>query len=202
LSAASHPTPRGEAKHDLILATAEQVFASRPYHEVTMDDIAERAHVGKGTLYQYFESKEDLFFAVIDTGFEGVERSLAAIASSSDDPATKFGRMVTYFVVDTLRKSHLVRIAHSAEAHAHAKRMESFLELRARVVQLFADVITEGMEAGVLREVVPGLLARSILGAAGSMAFDFDGAESPERIAEDCYDVLAHGILLRQGEAE
>jgi len=48
-----------------ILDTAARLFAQRHYHEVRMDDIALKAGVAKGTLYRYFEDKEDLYLALI-----------------------------------------------------------------------------------------------------------------------------------------
>src|SRR5687767_3152762 len=46
---------------DHILEVAAQLFAKRHYHEVRMEDIALKAGVAKGTIYRYFEDKEDLY---------------------------------------------------------------------------------------------------------------------------------------------
>ena len=48
-----------------ILRCASMVFSERPYHEVLTDEISARLKVGKGTLYRYFASKEELYFATI-----------------------------------------------------------------------------------------------------------------------------------------
>ena len=51
-----------------MLRAAQQVFAAKGYAQATLDEIAERAEFGKGTLYNYFEGgKEDILFAVFDT---------------------------------------------------------------------------------------------------------------------------------------
>src|SRR3978361_2298690 len=59
-----------EKKRQVIVAAAAKMFASRPYHKVRLDDIAAEAHIGKGTVYIYFENKEDLYFSLIYDGFE------------------------------------------------------------------------------------------------------------------------------------
>jgi AcrR family transcriptional regulator len=68
-----------------ILRRAAQVFSERPFHEVLTDEISTRLKVGKGTLYRYFASKEDLYFATIVHGLEGmraaIDRVLAEKAS-------------------------------------------------------------------------------------------------------------------------
>lgn len=48
-------------KRDLILAAAREIFGEKGYHSTTSEEIAKRAGVGKGTIYQYFESKRDIF---------------------------------------------------------------------------------------------------------------------------------------------
>src|SRR3954467_8934980 len=58
-----------EKKRQLIADTAARLFATRPFHKVRLDDVAAAAGVGKGTLYVYFQSKEDLYFTIT---FEGI----------------------------------------------------------------------------------------------------------------------------------
>ena len=50
-----------EQKRQLIIDTAARFFATQPFHKVRLDDVAAAAQVGKGTLYIYFKSKEDLY---------------------------------------------------------------------------------------------------------------------------------------------
>ena len=62
-----------------ILQAASAVFSERPYHEVLTDDISARLHVGKGTLYRYFSSKEELYFATIVHGLQGMGDAIADV---------------------------------------------------------------------------------------------------------------------------
>src|SRR4051812_26103556 len=55
-------------KRRQIVATAASMFAQQPYHKVRLDDVAAAAGVGKGTLYVYFQSKEQLYFSIISDG--------------------------------------------------------------------------------------------------------------------------------------
>jgi len=55
---------RGE-RHDLILEHATDVFGTRGYHNVSMDDIAEQAGISKALVYQHFDSKDELYLAVM-----------------------------------------------------------------------------------------------------------------------------------------
>ena len=53
-----------EQRRKLILDAAQTLFFSKHYDEITIEEIAEKAQLAKGTLYLYFKSKEALYSAV------------------------------------------------------------------------------------------------------------------------------------------
>lgn len=57
-----------------IIQAARDIFSQRGFTQATLDEIAERAEFGKGTLYNYFPSKDDLFHAVIQDVLDDVIR--------------------------------------------------------------------------------------------------------------------------------
>ncbi len=57
-------------RREQILEAAYQLFHEAGYSAATMDQIAERAELAKGTLYLYFKSKEDVYFALLNRGLE------------------------------------------------------------------------------------------------------------------------------------
>jgi TetR/AcrR family transcriptional regulator, repressor of fatR-cypB operon len=67
------------ARRQEILRAAGHVFAERGYAEATLDEIAGRAELAKGTIYNYFESKEEIFDHVVT----GVLDDLEAIAEKA-----------------------------------------------------------------------------------------------------------------------
>ncbi len=89
-------------KRQRILEAAAHLFTTRPYHEVLLDDIAAEAKVGKGTLYIYFKSKDDLFLALIYGGFDTmVDRlRLRLPAIAKDAPAVDYLQVVVDELVE------------------------------------------------------------------------------------------------------
>jgi AcrR family transcriptional regulator len=61
-----------EKAKDRIVEAAHEVFSEKGYHDATMDDIAERIGVSKAALYQYFESKEDLYRAILTARYRNM----------------------------------------------------------------------------------------------------------------------------------
>ncbi len=76
---------KSEDTRHAILRCAAEVFSERPYHEVLTDHISSRMGIGKGTLYRYFASKEELYFASIVDGLEGMQ---GAIDTALRQPGT------------------------------------------------------------------------------------------------------------------
>ena len=89
------------AKRAVILNAAAEVFQNRRFDEVTLDEIAVRAGVGKGTIYLYFSNKEDLFVQMAVDGVEAMAvrmREIAALDGSFRERFFLFGHEVGAFV--------------------------------------------------------------------------------------------------------
>ncbi len=74
-----------QARQQLILDAAIQVFAKKGFHQATMDDVAQEAELGKGTLYYYFKSKEEILLKLLEENTRSFfEQILHAIDSETD----------------------------------------------------------------------------------------------------------------------
>ncbi len=69
-----------------ILEAALSVFADAGYHQASIAQIANKASISKGLIYNYFESKEDLLIAVLIQGVEGLKESFAMMEDELDTP--------------------------------------------------------------------------------------------------------------------
>lgn len=88
------PTPvRGlpaDAKRRLIFDAAREVILRRGFENAKMDEIAAHAGVGKGTLYNFFSSKDDLFLSLVLDGFERLRDLVDAEVEPVRDPWGRF----------------------------------------------------------------------------------------------------------------
>ncbi len=69
-----------------ILHAAGQVFSRKGYASTKIIEVAEAASVGKGTIYEYFPSKEELFFAVFEEMMQEAGASISQMANNLDGP--------------------------------------------------------------------------------------------------------------------
>jgi AcrR family transcriptional regulator len=74
-----------ERRRAVILAAAKRVFAKHGYHATTMADVAKAARISYGSVYWYFDSKEALFHALMDSEELALRRHIDAALESSGD---------------------------------------------------------------------------------------------------------------------
>ncbi len=75
-----------EERREELLACARQVFAEKGYHGATVDDIAARAGVARGTFYLYFDDRRTVFEALVDEFFVRLTAQIHSIDLESDEP--------------------------------------------------------------------------------------------------------------------
>ncbi|MEJ5300932.1 MAG: TetR/AcrR family transcriptional regulator [Thermodesulforhabdaceae bacterium] len=92
-SSTSHPTTK-----ELILSAALEVFAARGYHNTTVDDIAKKAGIAKGSIYRYFQSKEALFNEVLESRIESLDNSIQRIIREEGDIIQIIGKCVEAYL--------------------------------------------------------------------------------------------------------
>jgi len=61
-----------ENKRKLILKVSEKLISKKGYSKTTIEEIAKKANIGKGTFYLYFKNKNDLFFSIIKEEMENL----------------------------------------------------------------------------------------------------------------------------------
>jgi AcrR family transcriptional regulator len=88
-----------------ILAAATRVFAQKGYAAARIIEVAEAAGVGKGTIYEYFRSKEDLFFSVFESMMRGIAESMSQTADSLEGSfADRMKGLSDYIVLSWLEQ--------------------------------------------------------------------------------------------------
>ena len=150
-----------------IREAAARLFAQRRFHEVTTDDIARAAHVGKGTIYRYFKDKDDLFFHVATEGFDQLCDQVGALAQAQvafeERLAASASDIGHYFAG---RRQWLRTLLGPGRCGwARGPQRTRWIQDRGRLVDAVAQVLQRGVAEGVVRTDIPTTaLARLFLG--------------------------------------
>ena len=93
-----------------ILAAAEKVFAAKGYTEATVDEIATQAGISKGSVYNYFESKQTLFAELFLQSLVEDEAEVAALVEQDKPARVKFEEILQAFFHRFTKYNHLGRL--------------------------------------------------------------------------------------------
>ena len=165
-SRASQPAIKraaGGDKRDAILEAALALFVERGFFGTAVPEIADRAGVGAGTIYRYFESKEALVNAIYRQEKLRFAREVLdgfpAASTTREQFRALWMRMAKYA---TENQDAFVFL----ELHHHARYLDD--ESRAvesRMLELFTGVVTKAQEKGELKAGSPALLMGMVMGA-------------------------------------
>ena len=195
---------RKQARPGEIVAAALDQFAERCFAATRLDDVAARAGVSKGTLYLYFDSKEELFKAVVrESLLPNIERVEALVAGFDGPTPELIRRMVDTIgmVVTTSRIGALPKLV-IAESGNFPDIARFYLEeVIQRGLRLIEAVLTRGIERGEFRPVDVGLTVRAVIAPVILLAIwknsfePFDAAPlDARRYLANYVDILMRGL--------
>jgi AcrR family transcriptional regulator len=87
-----------DRKREAIFSAALKVFAEKGYHRATIDEIASLSGIGKGSVYRYFRSKEDLLKQLIYAKDDEILQSIRAIFAYDEDILVQLQKMITVWI--------------------------------------------------------------------------------------------------------
>lgn len=199
-----------EQKKARIIKAAAQVFADRGFSGTVMADIADRAGIGKGTLYEYFDSKEDLFFAVFEWFTQETEAaakvSISALGGSVSERLAVLSESVMQSWLEMKDLFTLVMEFWAASASSQMKQRFKgyFRQAYEDFRRIVAALIREGIEHGEFREdIVPESVAAALVGSWDALLLQawFDETFDPLTTARNFVAVLIRGLAAEKDDA-
>jgi len=134
-----------------VLQAAEKLFAKRGFYPTTIDDIAKEARLAKGTIYLYFDSKEDLFFSAIERKLDAL---LSKIEKAVKEPGSAWQRINTTIGI-------------------HLKFMEEnkdfVVEKQSRYIKILTRLIQRAINEGEVKPLDARKLAVILMGIVHSL---------------------------------
>jgi AcrR family transcriptional regulator len=131
---------RRDAKREIIIKAAIHIFGQKGFHSAKMQDIADFATIGKGTVYEYFSTKDELFLAVYDKWMDDFEAQMTASAAEHTNPISKADALIDTAI--DFYETHAQYASILLEFWAHALRSEDthFIERIRSMKQTLADL--------------------------------------------------------------
>jgi len=180
-------------RRKVIVTAAMKAFDAHGYAATTMDMIAEEAGVSKGSLYNYFQNKDDLFRQVFTDALAGEEEQVERLLSASTSASHKLGSLIDY-IFGRLRR-YVGVSGLMMEFWATAARPERGPRLSERLIRVhrrwkarIESVLAEGIQKGEFRQEINPKIGASLIwstvnGILVLSTFDSDAQITPDYLA-------------------
>lgn len=144
-----------QEREDLILQATEEVLLEKGYHEMSMEEIASRVGIAKGTLYLHFAKKEDLVYAIVERQMQTQLQTVERIVSSPGSAQEKLGAIMhaMYSGLSAKRMQFLYAIHNSVDLKNVMK--ERYRQTSQPVIQRVTDLLEEGKSKGEFDATLP-----------------------------------------------
>jgi TetR/AcrR family fatty acid metabolism transcriptional regulator len=191
-----------EAKRQMILKAALKVFARKGLNDFKVIEVAEAAGVGKGTIYEYFPSKDDLIVGCFSQFMLEFDHHIAAQLAELTDPAEKIRRLVSAMFEFCYEDPLLMQALFDFYAAGIPRRdgkslLTGLAPMYRQMIDHVAAIIDEGVAAGTFRPVNSTLVSSAVLALLDGLFFQIalgvikaDAGPFAERIS----DLLLTGL--------
>jgi TetR/AcrR family transcriptional regulator, cholesterol catabolism regulator len=198
-AASAEDSPRRanwRARRETIIDTSAQVFARNGYHATGILELCTANGLGKGALYHYIGSKEELLAAIHDRVTDEVMLGADRVAQAGGSPREQLARLGDE-LLDVIHRypDHVWVFLHEFPALT-GERADRFRERRRRYEGRVEAVLQAGVESGEFRELDPWLAARAWLGMHNYtyLWLKADGRLTARDVAKPFADIFMHGI--------
>ncbi|MBU8906243.1 TetR/AcrR family transcriptional regulator [Desertibacillus haloalkaliphilus] len=157
-------TKKSSVKYTKIVNAAAEVFREKGYKEATLEDIANKVGMLKGSLYYYIDKKDDLLYAVVERPLSEMTENLKQIVHSSNSPSTKLEQALKNHINGFERYQSELFVWVSIEWFKSEFGGE-IATLGDEYDRLFRTIINEGIEKGEFRsDLDPKLMTFAVFG--------------------------------------
>ncbi|MFQ3649888.1 MAG: TetR/AcrR family transcriptional regulator [Gemmataceae bacterium] len=185
-------------RRDDILAAAARVFARHGYAGTEMQAVADEAGLAKGTLYLYYEGKEQLFLDAVDRGVLRMKEFIHSAVDQISDPLERIETAIIAYMNYFADHPEQVELWVIERAVFRDRQTPAYFRHREAGIQVWHDLLRGLIAEGRLREIpiarIDDVLCDLLYGV--MMTNHFSGrTRPPEQQARDVIDIAFHGIL-------
>ena len=179
-----------------ILETAAELIREHGLANVTLDQIAERLHISKVSIYHHWTSKKEIIFDLHRIAYKIVIERLEKIVKDNDSPESKFRRAVENHVSQAVI-SGIGTMLPQQDWQIISKHKKEIIKLRDTYGDLLYQLITEGINKGTFKKIDIKVLIFTIVGAASYtwVWYSPEGSMSLSEIADQMSDSFLNGII-------
>lgn len=189
---------RKQRKREKIINAAAELFSHKNFHEVMMEDVAKLISVAKGTVYNYFTSKEELYFSIILSRMEKLISSLKEKIESEESSIESLRSFTTHLYMFMMKYQNFFLIHQKGSLNNDNPFCADLAELEKELENIIIGIVTAGKVEGEFRDVeekfAVSLILGSIYGAVQKGIEDKIGDEDRKIERDKVFEFILHGL--------
>lgn len=194
---------RKESKKSLkrkkIVEAASLLFAQKNYHEVMMEDVAKLASIAKGTVYNYYESKEELYFSIMRMRMEKLISSLKEKISTEMSSIDSLKSFIIHLYMFMMKYRHFFLMYRKESLNAENDLCAELNSLETELKNIFYRVLNKGKSDGLFRNIDEEFAVEIVLGSLyGAVYRGIENNYDEKQMVserENVYEFILHGLL-------
>ena len=163
-----------------------------------MDDVVEACGVGKGTLYRYFPSKQQLYFAVMFDGIQRLRVELEAAVGTEEPPAQKVRRIVHRTLAFFWDRRFFFSLIHRGE-HKMTGEAREWFRYRGALSRVIRETLEAAVAAGHVRCIDTRIATEMLLGMMRGVNRYRADDDRLDDLVTAVVDVFMRGVGTRTG---
>ena len=195
---AARPRPAKRNREAEVIEAAVEVFAEKGFQSASIQDVAAKVGVLKGSLYYYIDSKEDLLDRIIEDVHQRSTTILSEVQELGLTPLETLRTYIERHVEWYLSNLAEVSVFFREWRHLTGERFETARQRRSGYEAIIRDLISESQKVGAIdKSVDPKYAAFYVLAAVNAVPdwYSSDGPDSARHIAEEFADMTV-GLLV------
>jgi TetR/AcrR family transcriptional regulator, fatty acid metabolism regulator protein len=162
---------KNNEKYYKIIEAATKVFARKGFYKAKISEIASEAQVADGTIYIYFDNKDDILICLFEEQMKAVLDNMVIQISKEDDPVKKLEKFALAHLQLVEQNKHMAEII-QVEVRQSSKFMKEYRnDPFVQYLELIADIIRQGQKEGLFKKgIIPGVAKRAFFGALDEMS--------------------------------
>lgn len=189
-----------EDTRDKILESAIKLFSKNNYHAVSMTEIANGADISKGTLYWYFDSKEELFREIAVNGMDYFYQLFEEIVQKKSSSDEKIRALIECVVETLVEHLDLLDVLRNNVELISVDFKDVIEAKHQKNIEVVTKIVEQGIDEGLIKSESPADISAMIL----SVLFTphtkelLDDAKNVDKKIDFIYDFIMNGISRKE----
>ena len=186
-------------KRKKIIEAASSLFSRNSYHEVMMEEVAKHASIAKGTVYNYFPSKEDLYFSIMQQRMENLITSLREKIKDESSSIESLHSYVIHLYMFMMKYQDFFLMYQKESLNAEHQLCSELVKLEKELKNILSGIIKTGKTENFYRQIEDDFAVDLVLGSIyGGVYRGIEkgfGGEGMLNDREKIFDFVLHGLF-------